>query len=235
MAGIDFTLDWRAQTEDMGLAFIPGGFGLNIQGTWLDYYKTKQSPAGYDPLIDWKGSLGPTLQTFNGGNYDYRLITTLSYNVASVGANLRWRHYPKVDTAGVAQERAIVANNAAVAAGSGGTLLSYTPTTNQEVASYDVLDLSAYWTINDTLTLRAGIDNLLDRGPASTGITLGRPYNPSLTPAQNAAVLNAVCAGAPGCQNPAAYSIGNSGGGSTQGGFYDVLGRQFFIALKARF
>ncbi|MEO8315876.1 MAG: TonB-dependent receptor [Pseudomonadota bacterium] len=236
-SGIDFTLDWRAQLADMGMASLPGSFGVNFTGTVLDYYKTKQSPANYDPQIDWKGSLGPNLQGFQGGSYDYRLITSFSYNLASVGANLRWRHYPKVDIAAIAQENAIKRNNAAVAAGSGGTLLSYTPSTAQQVASYDVLDLSAYWNISDTITLRLGVDNLLDRGPASTTITKGRPYDYGMTPAQNSAVLSAVCGSpvAPGCVNPTSYSIGNDGAGGTSGGYYDVLGRQFFIALKARF
>jgi iron complex outermembrane receptor protein len=228
-------MDWRAQLADMGLASIPGGIGLNVTGTWLDYYKTKQSPASYDPLIDWKGSLGPTLQGFNGGAYDYRLLTSLSYNVSSVGASLRWRHYPKVDVATKAQENAVIANNARVTAGGGGTLLSYTPITNTEVASYDVFDLSAYWSINDTFSLRAGIDNILDRGPPVTAETVGRPYNPSLTPAQNSAAMAAVCNGAPGCVNPTSYSIGTSGQGTTSGGYYDVLGRQYYLALKARF
>ncbi len=46
---------------------MPGRVGLNIQSTFLDYYKTKQSPAAFDPEIDWKGSLGPTLTGTNPG------------------------------------------------------------------------------------------------------------------------------------------------------------------------
>ncbi len=58
-SGIDFTLSWAAQLADMGLSSLPGRLGLNITGSWLNYYKTKQSPASFDPEIDWKGSLGP--------------------------------------------------------------------------------------------------------------------------------------------------------------------------------
>ena len=234
-AGIDFSVNWAAQLSDMGLASIPGGIGLNITGTVLDKYKTKQSPASYDPVIDWKGSLGPSLQGFNAGSYDYRLLTSLSYNLPSLGASLRWRHYPTVDVAGKASERAIIANNARVVAGGGGTLLSYTPITNVEVSSYNVLDLSGYWTINDILSLRFGVDNIMDKGPPTTGKTAGRPYDPSLTPAQNSANLAAVCAGAPGCVNPVSYSIGSSGLGTSSGGYYDLLGRRYFVGLKARF
>ena len=208
---------------------------MNVTGSWLNTYKTKQSPASYDPVIEWKGSLGPALQSFNAGAYDYRLFTNLSYNLASFGVNLRWRHLPEVKPAAKATEAAIIANNARVVAGGAGTRLSYTPTTAYNIAQFDQFDLSAFWTINDTLSLRFGVDNVLDAQPPATGRTAGRPYNSALTPAQNAANLAAVCAGAVGCQNPTAYSLPNSGLGTTNGGFYDVLGRRYFVAVKAKF
>jgi len=233
--GIDFTLNWTAQLADMGMEGVPGSLGINVQGTVLDEYKTKQSPANYDPVIDWKGSLGPNLQGFNAGAYDYRVFTSISYNLPNFGVSLRWRHLPSVAVAGQAQQDAIVKNNAAVKAGAPGAILSYTPITNVKAPSYDVLDLSAYWTINDMLSMRFGVDNVLDKDPARTGIANGYPYNPSLTPAQNADAMAAVCGGAPGCVNPTAYSLPNSGAGSTSGGYYDVLGRRYFVGLKARF
>jgi outer membrane receptor protein involved in Fe transport len=153
--------------------------------------------------------------------------------------NLRWRHLPPVSVAARAQEDAVIANNARVAAGGGGTLLSYTPISNLESASYDVFDLSGYWTINDTLSLRLGVDNVFNRAPprisATAGQTTGRPYDPSLTAAQNAANMAALCTGKPGCVAPTTYSVGNDGTGTTSGGYYDVLGRRYFVGLKARF
>ena len=234
-AGVDFTLNWSADIADMGLASIPGSLGLNVTGSWLQTYKTKQSPAAYDPTIEWKGSLGPSLQSFNAGAYDYRLFTNLSYNLASFGVNLRWRHLPEVKPAGKVTEAAIIANNARVAAGGAGTRLSYTPTTALNVAQFDQFDLSAFWTINETLSLRFGVDNVFDAQPPATGRNPGRPYNSALSAAQNAANLAAVCAGAVGCQNPTSYSLPTSGLGSTNGGFYDVLGRRYFVGLKAKF
>jgi iron complex outermembrane recepter protein len=221
--------------EDMGLARIPGGLGLSVQGTWLDYYKTKQSSNSYDPTIDWKGSLGPNLSGFNGGAYDYRLLTSLSYNLPSWNFNLRWRHFPKVDTVARAQENGVIANNAAVTAGGAGSVLSYTPNTSQEVDQYNVFDLSGFWTINDTLTLRFGVDNVLDKEPSITTATLGRPYDSSKTPTQNRDAINAVCTGLPGCVLPTTYSLGSSGQGGTSGGYYDTLGRRYYVGLKARF
>jgi iron complex outermembrane recepter protein len=234
-SGVDFTVNWSADIADMGLSSIPGSLSLNVTGSWLQTYKTKQSPAGYDPEIEWKGTLGPVLQSFNAGAYDYRLFTNLSYNLASFGVNLRWRHLPEVKPAGKATQAAIIANNARVAAGGAGTRLSYTPTTAYNIAQFDQFDLSAFWTINETLSLRFGVDNVFDAQPPATGRNSGRPYNSALTAAQNAANLAAVCAGAVGCQNPTAYSLPTSGLGATNGGFYDVLGRRYFVALKAKF
>jgi iron complex outermembrane recepter protein len=234
-SGIDFTVNWSADVADMGLASVPGSIALNVTGSWLQTYKTKQSPADYDPETEWKGSLGPVLQSFNGGAYDYRLFTNLSYNLASFGVNLRWRHLPEVKPAAKATEAAVIANNARVAAGGAGTRLSYTPSTAYNVAQFDQFDLSAFWTINDTLSVRFGVDNVFDAQPPSTGRNAGRPYDTALSAAQNAAKLAATCAGAVGCINPQAYSLPTSGLGGTNGGFYDVLGRRYFVALKAKF
>jgi outer membrane receptor protein involved in Fe transport len=225
-AGVDFSFTWASQLEDIGLSSIPGGVMLNVQGTVLDYYETKQSPASYDPVVDWKGTLGPNLQGFNSGAYSWRLFTSLSYNLPTFGVSLRWRHLPSVEVAARAQQDAVIRNNEAVVAGGSGTRLSYTPITNVAADAYDVFDLSGYWTINDTLSLRVGIDNLFDKDPVITGQTTGYPKGTDIA---------AVCAGAPGCVNPGTYSLPNSGQGLTSGGYYDVLGRRYYVGLKARF
>ena len=234
-AGIDFTLNWYAQFSDMGLENIPGGLSFSLQGNYLDYYKTKTSPASYDPVIDWKGSLGPTLQGFNPGSYEYRLFTSIGYSLPTFNVSLRWRHLPSVWTAQKAVEDAIKANNAAVAAGAPGTILSYTPITNLKSDSYDVFDLSVFWNVTDRVSIRAGVDNLFDKQPVITGATAGYPYDPSLSAAENAARLASVCGDAPGCRNPTAYALPTSGRGTTDLGFYDILGRRYFIGVKASF
>ena len=77
--------------------------------------------------------------------------------------------------------------------------------------SYDLFDLSGTWKIMSNYVLRAGIENLFDRQPEITGQTPGT-------------------AGGPLVGTPA-----SSGAGSTYAGAYDVLGRRFYIGLKARF
>jgi outer membrane receptor protein involved in Fe transport len=92
--------------------------------------------------------------------------------------------------------------------------------------AYDAFDLSMNWSYNETLSFRAGIDNLFDTQPAITGATKGYPVGTTLT---------SVCNGAVGCQNPGSYSLGTTGQGTTSGGYYDVLGRRFFVGFKAKF
>jgi iron complex outermembrane receptor protein len=208
--GVDFTLNWGAQLADMGLASVP--------------------------VIEWKGSAGPVLTSFNGGAYDYRLFTSIGYTLPSVGFNLRWRHLPEVDPAAKATIRANIKNNEAVAAGAPGLILGWTPSVAYNTPQYDQFDLSGYWNLNQTVSLRFGVNNVLGTQPSITGKSAGRPYDPTQTALQNAQRLLATCSGQPvGCLNPIGYTLATTGRGSTNVGFYDIVGRSYFIAAKARF
>jgi outer membrane receptor protein involved in Fe transport len=80
--------------------------------------------------------------------------------------------------------------------------------------SYDVFDLNASWGLPHGLQLRGGIQNLLDTEPAVTGHTSSVYLNGQL------------------------QTLGSnmgSGGPTTNAGYYDALGRRFYIGLKARF
>jgi iron complex outermembrane recepter protein len=235
-SGVDFTFNWAAQLADMGLTSIPGGLTFSVTGSYLNSYKTKTSPAPYDPVVEWKGTLGPTLTSFNGGAYDYRLFTSLGYNLSSVGVNLRWRHLPEVEPTGKATIRANIKNNEAVDAGEPGLRLGWTPSVAYNVPQYDQFDLSGYWNINSMLSMRFGVNNVLDTQPSISGKSAGRPYDPSQTALQNAQRLAATCNGQPtGCVNPTGYTLATSGKGTTNVGFYDIVGRSYFVGVKARF
>ncbi|MEO8316043.1 MAG: TonB-dependent receptor, partial [Pseudomonadota bacterium] len=236
-AGVDFTIDWRADLTDMGLGSLPGSIGINMQGTVLDYYRTKESDESYVTDIDWKGSLGPNLPSFNAGAYSYRLLTSLSYSLPAFSMSLRWRHLPSVVSAADKQQDSIIKNNAKVAAGGAGQISTYTPSVALPIKAYDVFDLSGSWRMTDTLSLRFGVDNVFDTDPASSRRTTGREYDYSLTPAQNAAAITALCAGLEnqGCVVPTTYSFADSGRGTTAGGYYDSLGRRYYVGIKAQF
>jgi iron complex outermembrane recepter protein len=228
-AGVDVAINWIAQLSDLGLKALPGAISFNSQDTFLDYYRTKNSPGSFDVTTDWKDSAGPTLAGTNGGAYGYRLNASIGYVLPAVQFSLRWRFLPSVNTASHASQQAIIANDTRVAAGGAGTLLSYVPDSTIAAPSWYAFDLSFNWNINKTFSLRGGINNLLDKQPAITGATAAYPVGTN---------LNAVCSAAAakaGCQNPISYSYPSDGHGTTNAGFYDVYGRTFFLGAKAQF
>ena len=221
-AGLDVAINWNAQLNDIGFD-LPGGLGLSLSATILDYYRTKQSPASFDVETDWAGSLGPNLSGTNPGAYDFRLFGNISYFMDNWSVNFRWRHLPEVNSANYASQQAIIRNNANVSAGGDGVILSYTPLTEIAADSYNIFDMSFNWNVNETFTVRGGITNLFDAEPETidnAGFAVGTN-------------LGSVCGGAAGCINPTAYSLPSIGG--YNGGYYDTLGRRFFVGLKATF
>ncbi|HEY3518710.1 MAG TPA: TonB-dependent receptor, partial [Gammaproteobacteria bacterium] len=222
-AGLDLALNWRLQLSDAGRE-LPGSLAFSLQATFLDYYRTKQSPAAFDVETDWKGSLGPNLSGTNPGAYDYRLFGSLGYFSNAWGVNLRWRYLPKVNSAVFASQQAIIANNSRIASGAPGVTLSYTPLTEVETDSYNVFDLSFNWSIGERLELRGGVTNLLDTEPVEVGSTTGFPIGTDLA---------AVCGGAPGCVRPVAFSLPTTG--PFNGGYYDTVGRRYFVGMQMRF
>jgi iron complex outermembrane recepter protein len=228
-AGVDLQINWFARFADLGLPSLPGGLAFTTQDTFLDYYKTKQSPATFDVDVNWKGSLGPTLVGTNAGAYSFRLTSSIGYVMPSFSVNLRWRFLPSVNSAAHAMQQSIIESNDNVVATGKGTLLSYIPNTDIAAPAWNAFDLSAGWTVNKIFQVRAGINNLFDKEPAITMASAGYP------PGTN---LDAVCsaaAAAKGCVNPSAYSLRNDGAGNTNPGFYDVLGRTFYVGFKASF
>ena len=80
-----------------------------------------------------------------------------------------------------------------------------TATTLGAESSYDVFDLSGSYDLGQRTSLRYGIDNLFD------------------TPA--------VCTGGRTAQDPHPAPCG----GETEAGFYDILGRSFYVGAKVEF
>ncbi len=225
-AGFDIMVNWMADLAAFGLNSIPGNINLSMQATVLDKYITRASPVYYDLPTDWKGTLGPNLSGTQGGSYDYRLFTTLTYSNVRYpwSASLRWRHLPSVWSASKAENIALIENNTRVAAGGEGRIMSYSPSTEIKTPSYDIFDLSGNWDISEIFSVRFGIDNLFNTKPPYVASNAGRPIGTD---------LSTYCNGAPGCTNPTSYSLYSLG--SFNAGYYDVLGRRFFMGIKARF
>ena len=79
-------------------------------------------------------------------------------------------------------------------------------------SGYDEFDLSTNWNLPHGLQLRGGIQNLFDKGPPTTGSSTNTVNSQGVVTA-----------------------LGLAGTGSTNSSYYDVMGRRFFIGLKARF
>jgi iron complex outermembrane recepter protein len=232
-SGADVAFNWRAQFADLGWK-IKGGLGLSLQANILDSYRTKQSPAVYDVATEWKGSLGPDLSGTNGGAYEHRLFSTVSYFRDTWNVSLRWRGLPEVWSAAHASQEAIKQNNARVAAGGPGIVLAYVPGTltpggaaaspEIQTKAYRLFDLAFSWDIKPKMSLRGGINNLLDTDPPEVQSTTGYPVGTNLA---------GVCGGAPGCVQPGTFVEPYTGG--FNGGYYDVLGRRYFVGFDVRF
>ena len=139
---------------------------------YLNKYETQDTPTSV-----FKDAVG-TLD--EGGQFEYRLFTSLNYSQGSWSLGTRLRYLPSAD------DQSIVNNP---------------NTTLLGVDAYSIVDLYGSWRFKDTMTLRYGIDNLLEPDPEIVG------ENPGVTNAK----------------------------GNTNPGFYDVLGRRFFIGLNFNF
>jgi iron complex outermembrane recepter protein len=87
------------------------------------------------------------------------------------------------------------------------------PTTTVEgTGSYDIFGLTGSWSITDKVTLSGGIDNLFDKNPPAIGA--GQVFNVPVSNGGPATVIT-------------------DGSGSTGfAGYYDVLGRRYFLNLR---
>jgi iron complex outermembrane receptor protein len=153
VSGIDWTADWR--TDLAG-----GKFGVNFMVSTLLNMETQDTVKA--PVVDWKGSLGPSATTsLNNGAYDYRTFTTVSYGRKDWNLALRWRHLPTaIDAA-----QAVINANIKTGFAAPGTL----STGLGAQSAYDVFDMSGTYNVGAKTTLRYGIDNLFDTPPVCTG------------------------------------------------------------------
>ncbi len=179
VSGIDLGVNWSAD-------LFGGVFGVNFMVTTIQHLKTQATERL--PVVDWRGSLGPTPATsLNNGAFEYRTFTTVNYGRSDWNFALRWRHVPSA-----------VDETVPTSATGTSTLLG-------AEESYDVFDLTGSWNVSDRTSIRFGIENLFDTPPVWTGGRSALDPSPS------------------------------SGSGTTEAGFYDILGRTLFLGVHASF
>jgi iron complex outermembrane recepter protein len=121
-----------------------GSFYINALASWLNEYRIQY--AATQPFLEAKGTLA------EGGQYEYRLNTTFGYGFGGGRSNvgLRWTHLPSVEDAAAIR-----------------------PTALRGTDSYNLFSLFAGYSFNERLSLRGGIDNLLDEQPRVIGANPG--------------------------------------------------------------
>jgi iron complex outermembrane receptor protein len=144
-SGVDLQANYRGDVWN-------GGYSVGVQASWLDSFETQVTPTA--PVTEWVGTFGPNNITgVQGGSYDYRTFTTLSYmDNRGWNLSLRWRYLPEIANAGAAA----------------GT------TTITDTADQHMFDMSGGFRLgeDDQYFVRYGIDNLLDEKPEITGRNL---------------------------------------------------------------
>jgi iron complex outermembrane receptor protein len=124
--GIDVAINWRG---DVGPGTLTAGTAINYL---LQY---KYQPDSTAPFRDAKGTLD------QGGQYDYRALTTLGYSLGAFDFGVQWRFLPGIDPA----DKALLPATTVGGAG-----------------AYSVFNLTGGWDLGP-VKLRAGIDNVLNR------------------------------------------------------------------------
>jgi outer membrane receptor protein involved in Fe transport len=173
--GIDLSFSW---THKAG----PGDLTIQSTGTWLDYFRYQPDPDAR--LIDATGTIAaPGVDP--GTQFDYRLLTNVSYRWTALNFGVAWRFLPSVEN----RDEAI--NPASTVQGTG---------------SYSLFNLYGSYSLGN-MTFRAGVDNVLDKEPLVVGLNAG-----------NAAGVGR-----------------DSNSDQTHPGFYDPLGRRYYVGMKVSF
>jgi len=156
---------------------LGGKITLNTVVNYLDYFRDQQTTK--DPFIDRTGTLSG-LGGGPGGNFKYRIFSTASYMHNDWTAGIRHTFLPSIRSASYPTNHA---------------------TTVQGASSYSNFAAFGSYTLSKHVSLRGGIDNLLDKDPEIVG------RNPGIT--------NAF--------------------GATSPGFYDPIGRRYYLAAEINF
>jgi outer membrane receptor protein involved in Fe transport len=142
-SGIDAVLDWS----------FPAGPGIvNLNVTVNKLLNLKSSELDVLPLVDFKGTLGPTQNGLNGGAYSWRSFTTVGYSLGGSSLSLQWRHLPSIE-----QQGSLFATAA-------------TPNTISGFPKYDLFNLLGNVAITRDIVLRGGVENLFNKRPPLGGV-----------------------------------------------------------------
>lgn len=205
------------------------GAALSVNSTYANTGAIETS--GIDVALNWRANLAdigmPTLPGSLGLNVSYTKLFNFEAQEFVGGNSLEnagtlargglfdWRTVTTLRYANASWDLAL--NWRHLPAILSANYVTDPTTTVQGAGAYDVFALTGNWNVTRNLSLSAGIDNLFDTQPERVGA--GQAFT---VPVEN----TGTGATATGVTN---------GAGSTSAGYYDVLGRRYFLNLKLRF
>jgi outer membrane receptor protein involved in Fe transport len=138
--GIDAQINWAM---DLGMGTLSANTTLNYL---LD---AKSALLPIDPMVEYVGTAGnPGDNGLNGNFYRWQSLTSVSYGQNRWNFGLTWQHLPKLKPVQAVTQ----------------------PTTSFEsTPAYDLFSLHGRYDLGQGITLRFGIENLLDKDPPLTG------------------------------------------------------------------
>ena len=126
---------------DVGLDVGPGTLSLNVLANYLLDFKVAELPV--DPLVDYVGTEGTSVNGLNNGAYEYRVLTTLGYAWGPAYLGLQWQHLAAVEDSTEA----------------------LFPTPTNGYPAYNIFDLNGSYALSDTVNFRFGVQNLFNKRP----------------------------------------------------------------------
>jgi outer membrane receptor protein involved in Fe transport len=173
--GIDLSFNWSASFVDMGLQRIPGVLSYGLAANVTINDERQDLPTA--PVRDNTG-----YAIF--GQFPWQAFSSFGYSYDKLSASLRWRHYPSMDNFATRDNPSL---------------------RTQGVGAYNIFDLSMSYVLPRGVSVRFGVDNLLDKDPPINGF------------------------------NPGTSGIGSEGydpGMIATGSVYDVLGRRYYLGMR---
>ena len=146
-SGIDINSDYGFDLENIGMSNL-GSMQLSYVGTLLNDLVNDTGLGGPTSVYDCAGFFGGQCGV---PNPDYRHRARATWLTPwDVDFTATWRHYGEVEFAVL---------------GAGGSLNNGGTRIDRFFDAENYLDLAAVWQVMDTVTLRAGVNNVLDNDP----------------------------------------------------------------------
>jgi outer membrane receptor protein involved in Fe transport len=148
-SGIDFQGDYHLNLEDVGVQGW-GSLSFHFVGTYQVENQTTTLPG--QPTYDCAGLFGPTCDIVNPRwRHTFSLTWDTPWNVL---ARLQWRYIGETTFDNNSPQTALFQG-----------FLGVTDPIDNRLPAVNYLDLSAAWRVNTILTVRAGVNNILDQDP----------------------------------------------------------------------